>query len=418
MRNLKGHFVLVLLCLFFPLQSLRAQDSVVRMVSSLQQAINQRDSSLLTPYLAPDFAIFTSTWPNSGQMLQSILAMGDSACTIEPTSEKAQKLEDGRTKVALQYRFKDGNDLKTSTMVLSRDGKIEYIDYFDQLYGLFRGNASELVATIPFTLEEGKIMVKLRLNDYPRELHFLFDTGADGMAITNTLADSVGLKISRRQSTSVVGGHVNIQLSQGNTVHLGPVSVPNKNIAIFPQERSNVDGIIGLTLANNYIIGVDFDKSVLNLYSLGRFSYPKKSEIIPVTIPSGVAVLEGCLNVNGKKEVEGHFLFDTGANFSLVCFSNFVRRHQLLVGGFNYDKVGNMTSFGHNTTIYSGSAASFSVGKKQLIIKPMPVSLQASSGKGNWNPDADGSLGIGFSQKYNFIINLVEKEISFSKRKN
>lgn len=416
MYNLKRLVVLVLLCLYFPLQSLQAQKQVNYLVNSLQQAINQRDSSLLVPYLSPDFAIFTSTWPNSGQMLQSILAMGDSACTIEPTGDKVQKLANGRTKVGLRYHFKDGSDVKTSNIVLNSEGKIEYVDYFDQLYGLFRDKPSELVASVPFELEKGRIMVKLRLNDSARELRFLFDTGADGMAITNALADSVGLKISRKQSTSVVGGNVKIQISSGNTVHLGSVSVPRQNIAIFPNEHSNIDGIIGLNLANSYIIGVDFDNSVLNLYSLGSFAYPRKSKTIPVTVPSGVAVLDARLNVSGKEELEGQFFFDTGANFSLVCFSPFVRQNQLLVGGFKYDKVGNMSSFGHNTTIYSGQAASFSIGNNKLITKPMPVTLQASNGNGNWSPSADGSLGIEFSKQYNFIINLVEKEISFSNR--
>ncbi|MFV0376211.1 MAG: retropepsin-like aspartic protease [Mangrovibacterium sp.] len=416
MTNSKAHFWLILLCCCFPVQLLRAQAPVDKLIGSLQQAINQRDSSLLVPYLAPDFAIFTSTWPNSGQMLQSILAMGDSTCTVEPSGDKVGKLANGHTKLGLKYRFKGGSQVKTSTMVLNRDGRIEYIDYFDQLYGLFRDKPSELVASVPFEREKGRIMVKLRLNDSARELRFLFDTGADGMAITNALADSVGLKISRKQSTSVVGGNVKIQISSENTVHLGSVSVPRQNIAIFPNEHSNIDGIIGLNLANSYIIGVDFDNSVLNLYSLGSFAYPKKSKTIPVTVPSGVAVLDARLNVSGKEELEGQFFFDTGANFSLVCFSPFVRQNQLLVGGFKYDKVGNMSSFGHNTTIYSGQAASFSIGNNKLITKPMPVTLQASSGKGNWSPSADGSLGIEFSKQYNFIINLVEKEINFSTR--
>lgn len=418
MTNSKAHFWLILLCCCLPVQLLRAQAPVDKLIGSLQQAINQRDSSLLVPCLAPDFAIFTSTWPNSGQMLQAILAMGDSTCTVEPSGVKVGKLANGRTKFGLKYRFKGGSQVKTSTMVLNRDGKIEYIDYFDQLYGLFRDKPSELVATVPFSLENGRIMVKLRLNDNPRELHFLFDTGADGMAISSTLADSVGIRVTRHKTTSVVGGTVPVQISSGNTVHLGPVSVPNKNIAIFRSQDSHIDGIIGLTLANNYIIGVDFDDSVLRLYSLGNFTYPEKSEVIPVTVPGGVAVLDSRLNVTGKNELEAHFIFDTGANFSLVCFEDFVRRNRLLVGGFKYDKVSNMTSFGQNTTIYSGKASSFSLGKKQLTTRPMPVSLQASSGKEGWNPGADGSLGIEFSKQYNFIINLVEKEISFSKRKN
>lgn len=415
--NKIGQFVLVFLFLLAPFKLLRAQESVSKLVTVLQQAINQRDTSLITPFLAPHFSIYTSTWPGSARMLQYILEKSDNDCSIQYSGVKPQKLDNGRTMVSLQFSFKQGAEVKTSGMVLDREGRIEYLDYFDQLYGMFREKPSGLVAEIPFEYEEGEIMVKLRLNDNPRELKFMFDTGADGMAITNTLADSIGIRVSRSQSTSVVGGNVNVQISSGNTVHLGPLSIPNKNMAIFPKEHSRVDGILGLSLANNFIIEVDFDASLLRLYSFGKLVYPKKGKVIPVTNPSGVAMLDGALNISGKKEVKGHFIFDTGAKFSLVCFENFVRRNRLLVSGFKHDDIGSMGSFGTNTTIYTGKSKSFSIGEDQIREEMMPVTLQASNGKNDWNPDADGSLGIRFSEHYNFTINLVDKVICFVPRK-
>ena len=65
---------------------------------------------------------------------------------------------------------------------------------------------SKLQAKIPFETEHGSIILKVRLNNNSRILRLLFDTGADGMAIDQSTADSIGLKISRKQNATVVGG--------------------------------------------------------------------------------------------------------------------------------------------------------------------------------------------------------------------
>lgn len=82
------------------------------------------------------------------------------------------------------------------------------------------GKAKE-VARIPFESHNGTIIVTVKLNDFPRPLKLLFDTGADGMAVDQGLADSIGLKITRTQKASVVGGSMDISVSTGNTVHMG-----------------------------------------------------------------------------------------------------------------------------------------------------------------------------------------------------
>lgn len=51
-------------------------------------------------------------------------------------------------------------------------------------------------------------------------MSFLLDTGADGMAIRRSLADSIGLKVSHSQEASVVGGRKTVQISADNVLRL------------------------------------------------------------------------------------------------------------------------------------------------------------------------------------------------------
>ncbi|MFV0522541.1 MAG: retropepsin-like aspartic protease [Mangrovibacterium sp.] len=386
------------------------------LAEALQTAFQTKDTALITPFLSPNFTVSTQSWPASAFMLQQIVLHSNLDCKVEFPKKELVKadVEDGLFNLPVNYVFKDTT--QTSNIVFTADGKILYLDFFDQRYGLFRNRESKLVDKIPFEFKEGKIIVKLRLNDNSKELNFLFDTGADGMAIPASLAKEVGLKVTRRQSTSVVGAHVDVQISSGNTVHLGKVSIPNRNIAIFNSERDNTDGIIGITLANNYIVKVNFDESVIYLYSLGNLEHNESEKKVSVIVPRGLAIVHAGINLVGNEEVPGNFIFDTGANYNLVCFNNYVRKHKMLVSGFKYDDVASMVSMGQSTVVYNGRAKQFYLGNKDIVVDDMPVTLQASSGNSSWNPSGNGSLGIRFMKDYNFTLDLTKRAIYFDKR--
>lgn len=126
---------------------------------------------------------------------------------------------------------------------------------------------SKPVATIPFEMVNGSIVLKVKINQSSKTLRLLFDTGADGMAVDQSLADSLGLKITRSNNASVVGGNMKIEVSDGNDVQLESGFVlKNQGIAIFPQMRDHLDGLIGNTMTRRYITKVDFNKYELSLY--------------------------------------------------------------------------------------------------------------------------------------------------------
>ena len=101
--------------------------------------------------------------------------------------------------------FNKGKTGKESIIYTDVEYKLLYTDIFDQLYGMNRYKKSVLIAKIPFEVQDGSIILTVKVNNSQRPLKLLFDTGADGMAITKALADSVGIKATRQQSTSVCG---------------------------------------------------------------------------------------------------------------------------------------------------------------------------------------------------------------------
>lgn len=267
------------------------------------------------------------------------------------------------------------------------------------------------VTRIPFESRNGTIILTVKLNDFPRPLKLLFDTGADGMAVGQSLADSIGLKVARTQKASVVGGSMDISVSTGNTVHMGNFDFKNQSIAIFKEmHKEGTDGIIGNVLARHYIVKVDYDRKEMLLYNFGDFE-ETSSTAIPFSIPSGLFIIPGRLSITADQPHSGNFVFDTGAAYSLICFRPFVKQHRLLVSGFKAESHGSTTSMGVTTPTFAGKAAAFSFSDMPPL-KDMSVTLMAGGGQSeSWNPGFDGSIGVGLISRYNFTINMQKKEI-------
>ncbi len=271
---------------------------------------------------------------------------------------------------------------------------------------------SKPVATIPFEMVNGSIVLKVKINQSGKTLRLLFDTGADGMAIDQSLADSLGLKITRSNNASVVGGNMKIEVSDGNDVQLESGFVlKNQGIAIFPQMRDHLDGLIGNTMTRRYITKVDFNKYELSLYEFENYEYEKGGAIVPITIPSGLFIIPGNVEIVTGKSYSGNFVFDSGASYNLICFRPFVRQNRLLTSGFVSEYHASTVSMGIASPTFNGKAGSFSFTNVQAL-KNLPITLMAGGGQNeNWNPGFDGSIGMGIISRYNFTINRKKNEI-------
>ena len=271
---------------------------------------------------------------------------------------------------------------------------------------------SKPVATIPFEMVNGSIVLKVKINQNGKSLRLLFDTGADGMAVDKSLADSLSLKITRSNNASVVGGNMKIEVSDGNDVQLeGGFVLKNQGIAIFPQMRDHLDGLIGNTITRRYVTKVDFNKYELSLYDFDNYEYEKGGTIVPITIPSGLFIIPGNVEIAAGKSYLGNFVFDSGASYNLICFRPFVRQNKLLTSGFVSEYHASTVSMGIASPTFNGKANSFSFTNTQAI-KNLPITLMAGGGQNeNWNPGFDGSIGMGIISRYNFTINRKKNEI-------
>jgi hypothetical protein len=397
--------------LFFGLlvSSLNVQaQNAKEVIKSMNKMFAQKSTDGIMENLSTNFSIAAYTRPSTDRMLKTILERY--AC--DSLQLKSEAKQNGSIQLTI-IPFNKGKAGALSFVYTDTQYKLLYADIFDQLYGMNRYKKSLLIAKIPFEVQDGSIILTVKVNNSQRPLKLLFDTGADGMAITKALADSVGIKATRQQNTSVVGGNMQISVSEGNTIQLDTFVLKNQSFALFPEMHKGSDGIIGNSIAKNYITKVDFDKKELSLYNFGDYEYDDKGTSVPVSVPAGLFIIPGEVSIMPGQENAGEFVFDTGASYNLICFRPFVKKNKLLVSGFKPEYNGTTTSMGMSTPTYSGSAAAFSFSSMPKLSN-FPVTLMAGGGQSeSWNPGFDGSIGIRTIGRYNFTINLQKKEIHF-----
>lgn len=411
MFRTKAFFIL---CLLIPV-SVSAQvsvDSIKNTLSAFSAAVKAKDMALIQESVAEDFAIHTDSWPSAAGLLDIILN-NQSVESVELLSEEVQHQEDYVLADA-RISLSDGKQHE-SKIAFDQANKILFVDHFDRLFGSSRFRESVFVGTLPFEQEGLSIILKLRLNESDRWLRFLLDTGADGMAIRKSLADSLGVAVSHSQNAHVVGGQQQIEISRGNRVHLSDSVVLNdQNMALFPEVGHGVDGIIGLNLMRRYVVHVHYDRREIDLYSFGNREWEGMK--IPVATPHSLISLPCRVNLLGDKELSGHVIMDTGADYYLILFSQFVRKNRLLLSGFKPESQAATVSLGISTPVYNGKAAEFRLGDG-FVDRNIPITLQASTGSDRPRPGLpDGSLGIGFFGRFNFTIDLLGKHIYLIER--
>lgn len=388
------------------------ENSAQGLISSLNQMFRQDTAEPIKAQLSPGFSVAAFTHGSAIKVLNIIVGRYECDSVALASQQAFGELN------KLQLKLYHKGQLKTETgLYADKDYRVRYVDLFDQLYGMNRYQSSKLKAKIPFEIFNGFIVLQVKINNQTTPLRLMFDTGADGVAVVQDVADRIGLKASTSQNASVVGANVKMSFSQGNVLYLDTLAFKDQKIALFKELHKGIDGIIGNGFTRRYITKVDFDKKELSLYDFGDYKYEKEGASVPVSMPDGVYVIPGTLSITAAKPLNGSFVFDSGAAYQLIAFRPFVKKNRLLVSGFKPDYNGSTSSMGISSPTFSGKAAAFSFSHMPAVSN-MPVTLMAGGGANeDWDPGVDGSIGLRLINRYNFTINMQQKEIHFSPNK-
>ena len=195
-----------------------------------------------------------------------------------------------------------------------------------------------LLTSFPFiTLSGGIIILQGRLDDFPDTLNFILDTGSGGVSLDSSTVSYFHLPVTpSERRVRGIGSFRKISYVTGQTLHLPNLTVEHLDFHINNYDLLTsvygvkIDGIIGYSFLSRYIVKIDYDKSMLEIWEPGTIKYPRGGFLLKPVI-NGIPVFDA--SVSDGNTTSSHFYFDTGAGLCLLMSEDFERDSSILKKG-------------------------------------------------------------------------------------
>ncbi|WP_439505198.1 aspartyl protease family protein [Sediminibacterium sp.] len=272
---------------------------------------------------------------------------------------------------------------------------------------------AKLITKIPFfQLSGGIIILKAQLDEFNDSLNFVLDTGSGGISLDSSTVEN--LKIKNTVSDKLIRGIAGVKrvsFAYNHALKMPGITVNNLDFHINNYELLTsvygvrIDGIIGFSFLRRYIVLLDFDKKQMEVYTPGRFKYPRGGQLLKpnfTTLPLLQATVED------SRSILNRFIFDTGAG---LCFL------------LSKDYVEDSSIFKSKRKFYPTQAEGLG-GKKQMEIavmksvkignykfKKVPVHIFEDDFNVTNYPSLGGLIGNDLLRRFNIILNYPEQSI-------
>ena len=283
------------------------------------------------------------------------------------------------------------------------------------------GNAQEefvppqakLLVKFPFSqLNGGIVIVKAQLDANPDTLNFVFDTGSGGISLDSATAAYLQVELVRSDKTiRGIGGIRKVDFTMNHTLKIAGFSASRLDFHINDYDLLTsvygvrIDGIIGYSFLRRYIVKLDYDNMMMEVYTPGIFKYPKGGYMLKPnfsTLPLQTAILED------ERTIQSRFIFDTGAGLSFLLSKDFVDDSAI---------------FKKSRKMYPTQAEGIG-GKRQMSItvakeiklgpykfKKVPIHVFEDDYNVTTYPLLGGLIGNDILRRFNVILNYPEQSI-------
>lgn len=216
-------------------------------------------------------------------------------------------------------------------------GLIDFLRYLGTLNNLYDISGSDRVV-VPFELVSNRPVIKLRVANSREPLRFVLDTGSGMCVISDTTAKRLNLKpVARGGNARAIGGVGSFEIvySFMSFIEIGDAHIGNVPVYIRQfYDDQPVDGYIGLSLINQYLVSVDYGTRTLTLMRPRgtEAALPPADSSAPGVVPSAFEIPIRTTSsgfLSGEVQLEGvtkplNFIIDTGATISVIA-------HRLMV---------------------------------------------------------------------------------------
>src|SRR6266516_5263087 len=159
---------------------------------------------------------------------------------------------------------------------------------------------------IPLEIDNNIILMRVRVNN-SKPLKFIFDTGASASIISSQRAAELGLKAEGEAHGNATGGKFQGSYMTGISLSVPGAEVSNQLIAWFPFPAIpdfEFDGVIGYDFINQFVVEIDYQNKIMNLYNPRTYTYSGKGAVIPISLAKKTPTAPMKIILEGRAPVE------------------------------------------------------------------------------------------------------------------
>ncbi len=195
---------------------------------------------------------------------------------------------------------------------------------------------AKFITRFPFKQYSGGVMmIKALYADVKDTLNFILDTGSGGISLDSTTCSDFNIALTKTDTTITgIGGIHKVSFSFDKTLSLPGLKLDHLNFHVNNYEvlssvyGEKVDGIIGYSFFNRYIVKINFDSSSIEVFSPGKIDYPRGGTVLH---PAFTNLPIQWLNIKDKKHLGFNFYIDTGAGLYLLLSERFAQDSGILL---------------------------------------------------------------------------------------
>jgi len=192
------------------------------------------------------------------------------------------------------------------------------------------------ITRFPFKQFSGGVMIiQAQLNNIKDTFNFILDTGSGGISLDSATAADYYLK-PRASDTTITGMGATRKVSflYNQQLNLPGLSVEKLNFHINDYDvlssvyGEKINGIIGYSFFNRYIVKINFDSLEIEVFKPGEIEYPKGGMLLR---PAFTTLPIQNLRIKDKKAIDFNFYFDTGAGLNFLISEAFANDSSILL---------------------------------------------------------------------------------------
>ena len=270
------------------------------------------------------------------------------------------------------------------------------------------------LATFRFReLNGGIILGKVKMNDFPDSLNFIFDTGCGGVSLDSATCSH--FQLSPQPSPYYIrgiAGKCQQRLLPGMSLSIAGLTLDSLTMQVNDYDilstvyGEKIDGIIGYSFFSRYLVWVNYDSSMMDIYSKGPVKYPKGGFLLRPRV-YGLPMLEGRLE--DARNINSRFYFDTGAGLCLLFSSEFTADSAVFGPRRKKPVPTQGAGLGGKADMQLTILKSFSLGP--FHFRQIPTYIFDDSYDVTSYPQLGGLIGNDLLRRFNLIVNYPHSEI-------